>query len=181
MLARSLLVAVLCWVFPICANADTCSNLTTMYGNMVAATSYRLVETSPGAPVATTEYMAPDRIHHLGAGGESITIGTKHYSNVLGKWYETDGPYEPPEVKQFKVYATSDVFKAHCIKNDPSESEGSDGSRTIHMHDAQYDVDTTYYVRPDLLPSRIEITTRGKTYLKTYSDWNATIAIDPPQ
>ena len=41
-----------------------------------------------------------------------------------------------------------------------------DALRQIQLHDTKYGVDTVYYLRSDVLPSRIEITTRGKTFVK---------------
>jgi hypothetical protein len=181
MIGRSLLVTLVFVLSPIAVMADACADLVKMYTNMVAATSYRLVESSPGAPTRTTEFMAPDRIHTFGSGSETIAIGTKHFSKLTGKWFETDGEDPPSPMWAMKAYITDDRFLNHCITSNPVDLGINDGFRQIQLHDARYGVDTVYYLRPDVLPARIEITTRGKTFVKAYTEWNTPIAIEAPQ
>ena len=87
----------------------------------------------------------------------------------------------PPPMLALKAYITDDRFLNHCTTSNPIDVGTRDGFREIQLLDTKNGVDTAYYLRPDLLPARIEITTRGKTFVKTYTDWNTTIGIEAPQ
>ncbi len=184
MVLRSLLIALLLVALPIAAVADPCSDLIKMYKNMVASTSYRLVETSPEGPTITTEFAAPDRVHISGGGTETITIGNKQYSRLLGKWFETDvdagSSATSMLIREAKAYSTGDMLLNLCTNSNPIDAGMKDGLRVIQLNITKYGVDRVYFLRPDLLPSRFEITTRGKTYVKTWTDWNMPIEIGPP-
>jgi hypothetical protein len=183
---RLFVLALIFMLPPIAAAADPCADLAKMYTQMVAATSYRLVETSPGGPTITTEFVAPDRMHTSGA-GESITIGNRQFSKLLGKWYQTESTSplprsHPLEMAQaMTAFVDAGTFSKVCSLQNPVDIGMKDGFHAIQLHNPTYGVDGVEYLRPDFLPAKIELTTRGKTFLQTYTDWNMPITIEAPK
>lgn len=166
------------------AEAAPCDDIATMYTNMAAASSYRVVDTSAIAPPSTTEFVAPDRYHAVMGSAESITIGSKSYTKQLGKWYGPDAKSIPPfslqMAKAMKAAIDAGTFAELCAQQNASDEGMKDGLHVIHLHNDRYAVDTVFYLQPDLLPARIETTTRGKTFVQSYAGWNDPITIDAP-
>lgn len=179
---RLIFAALLFMLPPVAAAADPCADLAKMYTEMAAATSFRSVDTSPGAPTITTEFVAPDRTHTSTGATEAITIGTHQFSKLTGKWYETEGKSSrPPTMAQaMKAYIDAGTFSKACSLQNPVDIGMKDGFHAIQLHNPTYGVDGVDYLRPDFLPAKIEITTRGKTFVKTYTDWNMPITIEAP-
>ena len=162
------------------ACADPCDTLVQMYTLMDASTSVRIVETSPGLTI-TTEYQAPDRYRTVLNGHETIQIGGMGYTNLSGHWYWDYKQFQSPLEKAHLMlaYVKADRAKA-CSFVNPVDVGVKDGLDVIQTHDTTHGVDTVFYLRSDGFPARIEVTTRGTTYVTAYSDWNAPIVIEKP-